>query len=99
MECDRTDSSPTVTEESFLTNCSIEHDFIEHLSRLRMKHKRKCVIAYLNINSYRYKHFQLNDVFKDALIDVFAIAETKLDDTHFKNLKNIIIKCTEEIVL
>ncbi len=40
-------------------------------------------MAYLNINSYRYKHLQLNSFVKDMLIDVFAIAETKLNKNFY----------------
>jgi exonuclease III len=62
---------------------SVDHDYIDHLISIKRKYSSKCLIAYLNINSYRYKHKQLDHVFKNILIDVFAIAETKLDDTHF----------------
>ncbi len=46
---------------------------------MRKKHHTKCITAYLNINSYRYKHHKLSDVFYHFLIDVLAIAETKLN--------------------
>ena len=44
-----------------------------------MKYKDRCLLGYLNINSYRNKHKNLNDVFNEMLLDLFAIAETKLD--------------------
>ncbi len=60
----------------------IDHDFISHLASVKRKHKNKCILAYLNVNSYRYKHLQLNSIFKDMVVDVFAIAETKLNKNH-----------------
>ncbi len=60
----------------------IDHDFISHLVSVKRKHKHKYIMAYLIINSYRYKHLQLNSIFKDMLVDVFAIAKTKLNKNH-----------------
>ncbi len=39
-------------------------------------------MPYLNVNSFRYKHLQLNSILKYMLVDVFVIAETKLNKKH-----------------
>ncbi len=63
----------------------IDHDFISHLVSVKRKLKNKCIMACLNVNSYKYTHLQLNSIFKDMLVDVFAIAETKLNKNHHCN--------------
>ena len=48
---------------------------------LKYKYSDKTIIAYLNINSYRYKACDIIDILKGQFIDIMCIAETKLDQT------------------
>ena len=59
-----------------------DYNYINILKTEKNKHKNRCLLSYLNINSYRNKHFHLNDVFSEKLIDVLIIAETKLTDSY-----------------
>jgi exonuclease III len=55
---------------------------------LKFKHSDNMVIAYLNINSYRYKACDILDTLNKQLVDIVCISETKLDqsfpDTQFQ---------------
>ena len=62
------------------SNQLYSNDFINVLQNEKIRYKDRCILGYLNINSFRNKHRDLNDVFNEMLIDLFAIAETKLDN-------------------
>ena len=66
-------------------NCIDTHDYIKILTGDEIKYKQRCLIAYLNINSYRYKHTLLSQVFNEMLVDVLTIAETKLDSNYLSS--------------
>ena len=55
-------------------NCSSE------LDKLRLKHPKNVILAYLNINSVRNKLHDLHNMINKN-VDVLCIAETKLDDS------------------
>ena len=53
----------------------------QRLSELKIKHRNKPIMAYLNINSYRYKTCDIIDLLNKQQLDIMCIAETKLDQS------------------
>ena len=51
------------------------------LAELKSRHSKNTIVAYLNINSYRYKACDIISVLNRNYIDIMCIAETKLDGT------------------
>jgi exonuclease III len=39
--------------------------------------------AHININSYRYKFDEIKELLSDKIVDIFFVAESKLDATLF----------------
>ena len=54
-------------------------DTINYLDTLRTKYPRNLFIAHLNVNSIRYKFYEIHDILNDNRIDIFGISETKID--------------------
>jgi hypothetical protein len=52
---------------------------LDKLKDVRDRHRSNAVIAYLNINSYRYKSGDIISLLNKNYIDVMCVAETKLD--------------------
>ena len=71
-------SSPTVSSISDLS------DDLENLFRLRAQYHNHPLIVFLNINSLRYKIFDLRIIVEKFLPDILVIEETKLN-SEFKN--------------
>jgi hypothetical protein len=53
--------------------------------RLR-KYPRNFLAAHLNINSHRYKFDEIKELLSDKIVDIFFVAESKLDATFNDNL-------------
>jgi hypothetical protein len=49
-------------------------------------HPRNFLAAHLNINSYRYKFDEIKELLSDKIVDIFFVAESKLDATFNDNL-------------
>lgn len=56
-------------------------DFTEMLARFRAENTKNLIFGFLNINSLRYKFYDVKHLLTENLIDIFAICETKLDDS------------------
>ena len=56
-------------------------DFITKLNNFRAEHCKNLIVGHLNINSLRNKFTAVQDVLSRGLIDIFALCETKLDDS------------------
>ena len=54
-------------------------DTISYLDILRTKHPRNMFIAHLNVNSIRYKFYEIHDNLNGNRIDIFGMSETKID--------------------
>ena len=54
-------------------------DTISYLDNLRTKFSRNLFIAHLNVNSLRYKFYEIYDILNGNRIDIFGISETKID--------------------
>ena len=75
--------------ESFLSTDSYESgnsSVFDRLRQLRNISKHRPIIGYLNVNSIRYKFHELREIFDDKLVDIFTIAETKIDSSFNSNL-------------
>ena len=64
-------------------------DYIYHLKRYRTDNPKNCIIGHLNINSIRNKFEAVECVLNDGLIDIFALSESKIDES-FPNTQFII---------
>lgn len=53
----------------------------KQLRESRKRHPRNVLIAYLNINSVRYKFDEIKELLTDHIVDILFLAETKLDET------------------
>ena len=79
----------TISEASNLSLSDISSDegdvtddiLLTKLKGLREKHRLNTNIAYLNINSLRYKASDVISILNTKYIDVLCVAETKLDNT------------------
>ena len=54
-------------------------DTISYLDILRTKHPRNMFIAHLNVNSIRYKFYEIHDILNGNRVDIFGMSETKID--------------------
>ena len=62
----------------------------EELRSTRSKHPNTFLTAHLNINSLRYKFFEIHGILNDKLIDLLLfISETILDSSFRDNLFDI----------
>ena len=50
-------------------------------AKYRLDNPRNCVIGHLNVNSIRNKFDAVECVLNEGLLDIFAISESKLDDS------------------
>ena len=64
-------------------------DYIYHLKRYRTDNPKNCIIGHLNINSIRNKFETVECVLNDGLLDIFALSESKIDES-FPNAQFII---------
>lgn len=69
--------------DSEQTGCgtALEGSMFQDLKLLRSKCAKSPILAYLNINSLKYKYIDLSQIFQYRLLDIFAISETKLDSS------------------
>ena len=58
----------------------------ERLRESSRLHPRNFLAAHLNINSYRYKFDEIKELLSDKIVDIFFVAESKLDATFNDNL-------------
>jgi hypothetical protein len=58
----------------------------ERLRESRRLHPRNFLAAHLNINSHRYKFDEIKELLSDKIVDIFFVAESKLDVTFNDNL-------------
>ena len=49
------------------------------LTNFRKKHVKQFIIAHLNVNSYRKKFYEMQDIFENNLCDMLLLSETKID--------------------
>ena len=56
-------------------------DYINQLKKYRSTNPKNCIIGHLNINSIRYKFDAARCLLKGGLLDIFAISESKLDES------------------
>ena len=71
-------TSDAVLNESISTS-DAALDTISYLDILRTKHPRNMFIAHLNVNSIRYKFYEIHDILNSNRIDIFGMSETKID--------------------
>ena len=66
-----------------LTNTGSEpvEDYICQLKKYRSTNPKNCIIGHLNINSIRYKFDAVQCLLQGGLLDIFAISESKLDES------------------
>ena len=73
------------TKTSGSSNCNVHEntslDLFQDLMNVRKRHPDKLLCAYLNINSMRYKFDYIRDLLQRNIVDLFFIAETKLDES------------------
>ena len=85
-------STRSVLSETSLNdslNNSDNYDIFGEVKALRDINRKRPIIGYLNINSVRYKFSELRQIFDDKLVDIFAIAETKIDNSFNDNMFSI----------
>ena len=66
------------------TNVNVHYDDNDpavHLKTLRCKHAKNLIISLFIINSLRYKFSELQHILHRKFVDIFGIAETKIDDS------------------
>ena len=68
-----------VPPERMASGC--DTDLFKDVSDFRLKFKSNFIFAHVNINSYRHKFAQIQDLLRKISVDLLAISETKLDDT------------------
>ena len=56
-------------------------DLFKDVSNFRLKFKSNFIIAHVNINTYRHKFAQIQDLLRKRSVVLLAISETKLDNT------------------
>lgn len=61
----------------------------KELKQVRNNNRKRPIIAYININSVRYKFHELREILDEELVDILTIAETKLDNSFNNNLFTI----------
>ena len=66
----------TSTNES---NTSV--DPLYDIKKFRVNHPKNILIGHYNVNSIRYKFIELEEILNEQYLDIFAIAETRLDDS------------------
>ena len=74
-------SSTLLTENASTKPKRKECTDLQIMHENRLKHPRKPIIGYLNINSLRYKIVDVRQVFGKLQLDYFVLNETKLDDS------------------
>ena len=57
------------------------NDYLYHMKGYRIKNARNCIIGHLNVNSIRNKFDAIECILSEGLADIFAISESKLDDS------------------
>ena len=77
------DSAPVSIDHAALNESvssdDIPLDTIPYLDTLRTKYPRNIFIAHLNVNSIRYKFYEIHDILNGNRIDIFGLSETKID--------------------
>ena len=59
-----------------------DDDIFDELKNLRRKNPNKFLIAYLNINSLRYKLCYISELLTANIVDMLFLSETKIDNSH-----------------
>ena len=55
-----------------------DNDIFDELKNLRRKNPNKFLIAYLNINSLRYKFFYISELLTGNIVDMLFLSEIKI---------------------
>ena len=56
-------------------------NLFSELGSLKHKNGQCPIFGFLNINSYKYKYTEISVIFNQKLVDIFAIGESKLDQS------------------
>ena len=56
-------------------------DFLDQRVKFRNQYPKNLISGHLNINGLRNKFFEVHDILKENLLNVFFISETKLDSS------------------
>ena len=78
LDSDRNMSDISKSEESDSNTADI---MCEQLQEIKSKLGNSALLAYLNINSYRYKSSDIISVLNNNTVSIMCIAETKLDQS------------------
>ena len=60
---------------------NMENDYMNEIVNFRNSFPKNLISGHLNINGLRNKFFEIHDILKDNLLDLFFISETKLDSS------------------
>ena len=77
VDMDMTQASVLADE----TVVSEPNDFISNLKKLRYCNPKNMIIGHININSLRNKYVPIRSILQNGLCDIFALSETKLDES------------------
>ena len=69
------------SNESTISEESINYNVFEELAQVRKSHPRKLISGHLNINSLRYKFDEIKPLLIDKIVDILFISESKLDES------------------
>ena len=73
-----------ITEEPNMaveSDVSKPKDFISDLKNLRYCNPKNMIIGHINVNSIRNKFDPIHSILQNGLCDIFALSETKLDES------------------
>lgn len=65
---------------------SSNFDIFGEIKHLRNINRKRPIVGYVNMNSIRYKFQELKQIFDDKFVDIFTIAETKIDSSFNNNI-------------
>jgi hypothetical protein len=58
-----------------------DSDPFDVLRTTRKRHFKNLIVAHLNINSLRYKFYEICTLLQDNIVDLFIVSETKIDNS------------------
>ena len=66
---------------------------------LPTKYPRNLILAHINVNSIRYKFYEISNIFTGNCIEIFGIYKTKIDAVFLQAHNSVyrILKCTDRI--
>ena len=81
MDFHVSDSFFECSDESTISEESMNYNVFEELAQVRKSHPRKLITSHLNISSLSYKFDEINPQFIDRIVDILFISESKLDQS------------------